>query len=252
MAYNKFQSAFTHCQSLRMVETAHNFPSKCQYVEAVGGACAPPSAFITQTARDLANTNQYCTETLVLSASFNEVEYKCDIMLQGSQFVVFTTGWTNGAAQNIKFTTDPSWNQTFGTNLLVLSPNTNYVATLTVENSCNDQDHYTYNFTTPVINNCTTEEPDPWPGGGGAFLMVVNPNPASESISFTFDGLADEVFSIKAVNLLTSSITTFTNNYSATAGSKSMTLNVSQLIMGQYNLMAESKGKSFQGQFIKL
>ncbi|MBL7826212.1 MAG: T9SS type A sorting domain-containing protein [Saprospiraceae bacterium] len=249
MAYNAFQSAFTPCQSLRMLEIAHENPNRCKFVEAVGPACPPPSAFITQTARDGANINEYCTESLVLSACFNESAYKCDIMLKGSQALVYSTGWLNEPANDIKFTTDPVQIQLTGQNLLVLSPNTEYVATVFVENSCNDQDSYTFEFTTPVISNCSSVVD---PGSTGTPLsLIVNPNPATGSVQISFDANNNEVFVISAHNLLTGVPTTLENSFSAVSGANNLSLGVSGLPTGNYLLKVQSSQKLFHGQFIK-
>lgn len=250
MAYCQFQSAFTPCQSQRMLEVVHQFPDKCQYVEAVGGACAPPAAFIGQTAKDQANTSGYCTETLVLSASFNETRYKFDLMLAGSQVLVFSTNWVNDAAENILFSIDPNSNPPAGQILLHLQQGTGYIAKLTVENPCNEQDEFTYPFTTPSKENCDQVYD---PGSTGVPMsLAINPNPTNGSVNISFAATGGETFSVKAVNMLTGNISTLISAYSATAGNNNMSLNMSSLSLGQYTLKVQSAQKLYQGTFLKL
>ncbi len=253
MSDNQFQDAFTACQSQFWLENTHSMPTMCNFVEAVGGACAPPAAFITQTAKDKANTSGYCTEHLVMQASFNEVRHKLDIMLTGSQVNVYSTGWVEGEIKNLIFSTnaslppppDPSffW--------LLLSTGTPYTATLTVENACNDQDSYVYTFTTPTVSECNEtigEAPDP----GSVLNLSVSPNPTTGTVNINFDGNAGEAFTVKSVNLLDGNITTIMSNYSAVGGSNAVSVNVSSLPMGNYALSVQSAQKLYQGHFIKL
>ncbi len=253
MSDNQFQAAFTACQSQFWLENVHSKPTMCNFVEAVGGACAPPAAFITQTAKDKTNTNGYCTEHLIMQASFNEVRHKLDIMLTGSQVNVYSSGWVEGEAKNLTFSTNASLPPPPAPNFfwLLLNANTQYTATLTVENACNDQDSYVYTFTTPTVSECDEtigEAPDP----GSVLNLSVSPNPTTGTVNVNFDGNAGEAFTVKSVNLLNGNITTIMSNYSAVGGSNAVSVNVSSLPMGNYALTVQSAQKLYQGHFIKL
>ncbi|GAB4495560.1 MAG: hypothetical protein OHK0019_24970 [Saprospiraceae bacterium] len=224
MSYNTYESAWTECQVLKVLNHLNDID--CGFVENVGG-CPPPSAFITQTPKDLLNTT-YCSECLILNGSFNEDEYLLNIyeIVNEQEVLAYTSGWDDGPVPNFCFSTNS--HILFSGNYL--KPNKQYKVVLTVENYCGDEHSYEYLFTTPSSNCSISGDPS------SPTEMRVNPNPGSDLIQIEFDGFANESFHLFATNNLSGNISILFQNYTALDGGNSTQINVYELAAGSYTL----------------
>jgi hypothetical protein len=241
-----------------MLSNIQNYNNMCQYLNRVGGDCAPVSAFITQIPKE--KNNAYCFETLILSASFNETDHRLEIVNNSTQQTVYSGAWQAGPAENVKVSV---LSTPCGTGCINLQPNTTFKAILTVKsnkNDCGDEDSYEYVFTTG--NGCqlgyatrvecpgfATNE-----GGSSSSIMIlhITPNPGTGTIVVNFDGDQDEQFVISAHHLQTGSTSTLVSNYVTSDGMNAVSLNIGTLPTGQYQISAISAQKYYQGTFIKL
>lgn len=237
MSYNAFKSSFTECQLERMLtDLAEN---KCDYIASVGG-CPPPSAFITQTPQAILNTT-YCSECIILRASFNDDEYRLQVIEIANGQTAYDSGWKDGPVNNFCFSTGQLG---LGNHL---KPNTQYKVILTVENYCGDEDSDEYIFTTPS-SKCTVDgDPDP----NTHLSMRVSPNPATNTINIGFDANLNEKFALLATNVLTGTSSILIQNHYAVDGENTLDVSVSALPSGNYTLTLIGDNHLFQNHLIK-
>ncbi len=236
MSYNAFKSSYTACQIKRMLtDLAEN---DCEYIASIGG-CPPPSAFITQAPKDILNT-KFCSECIVLRASFNDDEYRLKIIELATGQVAHDSGWKNGPVNNFCFSTSQP---TLGN---YLKPNTQYKVILTVENYCGDEDTAEYIFTTPSPKCYVDGVPNDL-----QLSMRVNPNPATSTVNIGFDANLNEKFVLLATNTLTGVGTLLVQNHYATNGENNLDISISVLPSGSYTLTLIGDSHLYQSHLVK-
>lgn len=236
MSYNSYKSSYTKCQLTKMLTDLAEHD--CNYIEKIGG-CPPPHAFISQTPREIRNTD-YCSECIVLSASFNDTRHLLEIYQTSGGQLAYSSGWVYGPATNFCFFTNKSFSSHY------LKPNTEYKVILTVGNDCNEEDQAAYTFTTPGPK-CTLEgttiEPEP--------QLQMRPNPAGNTIQVNFNANSGEKFIILATDHLNSSRMVLTRQYIAASGENQLDISVAGLIAGHYTLSVIGEYHLYQSHFIK-
>jgi hypothetical protein len=231
MAYNAYPNSYSSCQIRRMLTDLAN--ADCGYIDKIGGY-PPPSAFITQTPKDQANT-AFCNECLIFEASSNDVMHKFQINEVSTGIVTYSSGWIHGEAKNYCFTTSDLFGYKYSN--LKLKRNTAYIVELTVANAAGEEDHDEYTFTTPD-GDCTIP-----PSHYSDFSPVeVIPNPISGGMALLeFTASEDEVVSIYTVNPLNSEVGILFEDYNCVQGVNQVELNLSALQQGIHKLVLLSQ-----------
>lgn len=236
MSYNAYKTSYTKCQLSKMLTdlAVHD----CDYIEKIGG-CPPPKAFISQTPKDILNT-EYCSECIILQASFNEVQHLLEIYETSNGLLAYSAGWQNGPAQNFCFKTGRS-NTGYP-----LKPNTEYRVMLTVKNECGEIDDTEYVFTTPGPK-CTIDGIHYNP----KVRLSLYPNPVSNILQAHFSMDSDEMFKIEVVDNLTGCRTVLQQNYYAVSGENQVDISVANLRVGSYTLSFVGEYNLYQSHFLK-
>lgn len=254
MAYNNYQNAFTECQSLTMLHRIQHSSVLCNYVSATDPVCPPASAFITQSPND--KNGAYCSETLILSASFNETSNRLIIINMDNNSIAHDSGVNVGETKNVTVSIVPSCS-----NCIVLNPGTHYKARLTVFNDCQEPAVFEYEFNTKNGNcdriesvPCPAEEIEPEdPNGGGLTLgLVLSPNPSFGNVNIQFDAEIGEVFQIEVLNLSTNRVIKSMRQFYANEGVNQLRIELQDQQPGYYQITARSSKKVYTGKFLKV
>ncbi|HEX5626213.1 MAG TPA: hypothetical protein VFX48_09360 [Saprospiraceae bacterium] len=236
MSYSAQKTALTECQIRRMLSDLSGF--NCGLLERIGG-CPPATAFVSLTARDLADPTS-CSECLILEASTNEEQYELRIyeIRNGQEVLVYQSGWKAGTAGRFCYKTS----QAFSGLANYLKPGVLHRAVLTTKNSCSE-DRFRYDFTTNT-RDCTTVDYEP---------LDISPNPAYDQITLGFrSNQRNAEFQIAAKHLITGKTSILKNRYPANYGLNSLNLDVSALAPGSYSMLVAGQRQIFQNNFVKI
>ncbi|MBN8683636.1 MAG: hypothetical protein J0L99_13390 [Chitinophagales bacterium] len=254
MAYNNYNTAFTACQSLTMLNKIQTTPALCAYVNSVDPQCPPPSAFISQT--PIEKNGRYCTETLILGASFNETQYRLKIVRTSNNQSVYSSGWMIGQVENVKVSIVNTC-----TDCIILQPGVQYTAILTVENDCGEESEYEYTFTTKEscerieLAPCPDGEIDPDPNddpAGRPLGLAIAPNPSFGNVNIQFDAALGEMFQIEVLNLTTNKQLEASRQYTAVEGVNQLRLELQGQQPGYYQVTVKSSKQFYVGKFLKV
>lgn len=231
MSYNAYQNSYSECQIRKMLTDLAN--ADCGYIESVGG-CAPPSAFITQMPKDIANTT-YCSECIIMEASFNDFMHSYRIIEVATGNVAYDSGWKTGSVKNFCFTTGNLGGSGIPIGGNRLKPNTLYRVELTVANDCEEEDYKEYTFTTPD-DDCSV------PGdSGGCCPMKLSPNPTTGIATLEYNAHTDEKVNIYSVNAISPELHVLASDLNSVEGVNFVNLNLSNLQSGTHRLVLMSQ-----------
>ena len=239
MSYGYPKTAITACQTRQMLTNIYNH--KCDFIEQVGGECAPPMTVIGTLPTE--HTQEDCTFCLYFNASSadNNYHYAIYKLVNGQE--VFVMAESPISPQNIGTVCFMLDNKNLNYHL---APNTTYQVRLTVTNECNESDVATLDFTTPdsdcgMVTGTQIDHP----------RISISPNPSDGAITVSFELASAGQTWIYGRNIITGTEYTLAENFAGASGAQSISANVSAWPSGNYFVYVTHETGTGGVQFIK-